>query len=232
VARPQAARVARGNAHVSTRAAKTGRRTWQQDPEGRRVRILEAASRAFARDGYRGARVDLIAADADVAEGTVYHLFGSKRGLLVAVGAEYGRGLAEAAFGDLPPDFHPRDVARIVERCFEYVRTSDAALGIFLLASDPNEGGPAEDANRAEMLRAIEAALEGWMARGLIPPMNPRIAAELHFGLVESAVRDCFLRHGGADEAEYVAETARALGAMLGQRPSVKLTTTGREKKR
>jgi hypothetical protein len=83
------------------------------------------------------------------------------------------------------------------------------------------------------MLRAIEAALEGWIARSLIPKMNARIAAELQFGLVECAIRDCFLRHGGANEADYVAETSRALAAMLGQRrPSITSSTTGREKKR
>jgi len=37
-------------------------------------------------------------------------------------------------------------------------------------------------------------------------------------GLVASALEDCFLRRGGADEEAYVAEVTRCLAAHLGQR--------------
>ena len=80
------------------RPGATRGRSWRQDPEGRRARILAAATREFARRGYRAARLADVAKAADVAEGTVFHLFGSKRELLRAVGERYGRGLATAAF--------------------------------------------------------------------------------------------------------------------------------------
>jgi AcrR family transcriptional regulator len=47
-----------------------------------RRRILDAATRRFLQDGYRSATVDVIATDAGVSAKTVYHLFGSKVGLL------------------------------------------------------------------------------------------------------------------------------------------------------
>jgi AcrR family transcriptional regulator len=50
-----------------------------------RRRILDSAARRFVLDGYRVATVDTIAADAGVSAKTVYHLFGSKVGMLKQV---------------------------------------------------------------------------------------------------------------------------------------------------
>jgi AcrR family transcriptional regulator len=198
------------------RAARGGR-TWTQDPEGRRARILEAAARIFARRGYRATRVDEVAMEAGVAEGTVYHLFASKARLISAVGDAYGKGFAEAAFGGVNADLHPGDIGVIVRNIYRYVRETDGPLAVFLLTNDPHEGGPARDANRARMLAAIEALLRRWIGRGVVPPMDPRIAAEIHYGLVESSLRDCFLRGGGAKEEAYIHEVTRCLAACLGQ---------------
>src|SRR3954469_23598520 len=46
--------------------------------EFRRATILEAAIRAFARHGYRATTVDTIAAEADIAKGTIYLYYKSK----------------------------------------------------------------------------------------------------------------------------------------------------------
>jgi TetR/AcrR family transcriptional regulator len=52
--------------------------------EARRDRIVEAAMRHFAEHGYRGGRVEDIAAEVGVAKGTVFLDFGSKEGLFLA----------------------------------------------------------------------------------------------------------------------------------------------------
>jgi TetR/AcrR family fatty acid metabolism transcriptional regulator len=206
-------------AGAARRATRPGgrKRTWTQDPEGRRARILETAARIFARRGFRATRVDEIAREAGVAEGTVYHLFASKARLLAAVGDAYGKGFAEAAFGAVNADLHPADVGVIVRNIYRYVRETDGPLAAFLLTNDPHEGGPARDANRARMLAAIEALLRRWIGEGLVPPLDPRIAAEIHYGLVESSLRDCFLRGGDAKQEIYIREVTRCLAAGLGQ---------------
>jgi AcrR family transcriptional regulator len=192
------------------------KRSWRQDPEGRRARIRDAATREFARVGFREARLDRIAKAAGVAEGTVYHQFGSKLGLLVAVGEEYGRGLARVAFSGLGADPLPNEVETIVRNVFSYVRETDGSLAAFLLSQDPLEGGPAQDANRSQMVEAIEARLAFWIEKGIVRPTDTRVAAEIQFGLVESALRDCFLRRGGEGEETYVREVTRCLAAYLG----------------
>jgi AcrR family transcriptional regulator len=53
--------------------------------EERRAQILEAATQVFARKGYRGATIREIAAEAGVAEGTIYNYFRSKDDLLISL---------------------------------------------------------------------------------------------------------------------------------------------------
>lgn len=64
-----------------------------RDPAATRQRILHAAKAEFARLGLGGARVDAIAARAKANKRMIYHYFGSKRDLFLAV--------LEAAYGDI-----------------------------------------------------------------------------------------------------------------------------------
>jgi AcrR family transcriptional regulator len=54
----------------------------------KRQRILQAAIRVFAENGYHGARVGDIAEDAGVAHGLLYHYFASKEDVLRTIFAE------------------------------------------------------------------------------------------------------------------------------------------------
>src|ERR1700733_8938087 len=58
---------------------------WQRDPEGMRLRILEAAKQEFAAHGIAGARVDRIAAKAGANKRMLYYHVGKKDDLYLAV---------------------------------------------------------------------------------------------------------------------------------------------------
>ena len=58
---------------------------WQRDPEGMRLRILEAAKQEFAAHGLAGARVDRIAAKAGANKRMLYYHVGNKEDLYLAV---------------------------------------------------------------------------------------------------------------------------------------------------
>jgi AcrR family transcriptional regulator len=58
---------------------------WQRDPEGMRLRILEAAKQEFAARGLAGARVDRIAANAGANKRMLYYHVGKKDDLYLAV---------------------------------------------------------------------------------------------------------------------------------------------------
>jgi len=192
------------------------RRTWKQDPEGRRERILRAASEEFGQNGFEKARVDKIAVRAGVAEGTVYHQFGSKRALLEAVGERYGQGLVDAAFGGLPPEPTPDDAETVIRNIFAYVRETQASLGSFVLANQPGDAEAAQTATRAQMVRALQARLAIWRASGGIAPLDVTVGAQLIFGVTERALHDCFLREGGRDEERWTLETTRVVRRYLG----------------
>jgi AcrR family transcriptional regulator len=89
----------------------------------RRVLIVRAAGRAFARDGYAGARIEDIAAAAHVTKPIVYRHFDSKKTLYMA--------LLEKHEADLPSFIERVDleglpldqlVRAILEHWFDYVR--------------------------------------------------------------------------------------------------------------
>lgn len=78
------------------------RSTERSDAQGRHDLIVEAAMRHFAEHGYRGARVEDIAAEVGVAKGTVFLHFGSKEGLFLAA---YQRAVRELpAWLDAPAE--------------------------------------------------------------------------------------------------------------------------------
>jgi len=78
---PSGRSAARRTAHVSRTTAK-GQRT--------REELVAAARRVFERDGYFGARVADITAEAGVAHGSFYTYFASRRDVFVAVMREVG----------------------------------------------------------------------------------------------------------------------------------------------
>jgi TetR/AcrR family transcriptional regulator len=62
-----------------------GKTTLKRDSEQTKARIIDAATREFARKGYDGARVDAIAEEALVNKTTIYHYFENKEALFILV---------------------------------------------------------------------------------------------------------------------------------------------------
>ncbi|MBA3518216.1 MAG: TetR family transcriptional regulator [Rhizobiales bacterium] len=79
-----------------------------RDPERTRLAILDAATQEFAQNGFGGARVDAVAARAGSNKRMIYHYFGNKENLYLAVLDETYRGIRVAErqlqLGDLPPE--------------------------------------------------------------------------------------------------------------------------------
>src|SRR5881275_752058 len=78
------------NGHSSRKPARNSRRAASgakavPPPEGKRERILDAAVRVFAQEGFYNAKVAQIAHVAGVADGTIYLYFKSKDDLLISL---------------------------------------------------------------------------------------------------------------------------------------------------
>ncbi len=209
---------------VRTRTARPARHlrrtSWRKDPDGRRERVLTAAARLFGERGFAAVRTREIADAAGVSEGTLFHHYRSKQSILLAVAERYGTGFATAMFEDLDPEAGVPNVERVIRSAFAYVRHSDPLLGVFLLSDDAYASPAARSANREAIVSRLARFFTVWQRRGLAEPASPRVCSELCFGVVESALRECFVRGKRADEDLYVEEAVRAIRAMLQPRES------------
>jgi len=197
-------------------AARRQVRTRRRDPEDKRARIMGAARRLFAAQGFAGTSTAAVASLAGVSEGIVFHHFGSKSGLLEAVAADYGRGLAEVMFEAAPLAGSVPSALAMLQRAFGYVRKHGALARLLGVSADPSETSAARRASRAEIVAALAHGLEAWAKSGVLRPMEPQIVAELLFALVEAALMECFVRGDGSREEDYLRETVRCVeGAVL-----------------
>ena len=69
----------------------------EEDPDGRRERILAAAWRLFESLGYKGATVEAIAKAAGIAKGSVYRFFATKDEVLYALVEGAGEAMGRSA---------------------------------------------------------------------------------------------------------------------------------------
>lgn len=63
--------------------------TFERLPEEKRARVLEAAKKAFASQGFAGANVNRIAEEAGISVGSMYKYFRTKEDLFLAIIEEY-----------------------------------------------------------------------------------------------------------------------------------------------
>ena len=182
----------------------------------RRVEILEAALECFAEHGYDDATVEQIRERCGASNGSFYHFFPSKRGVAVALFAEYSRMYADRlretiggartarafvvsvatfairwAFEDEP------DFAAVAESLFvrEVLGRPDARL-------DPPAAG---------MRDLVGETYELWTERGAVKPVPPDLLHPILFGPAEAYVR---LRLHGSTTLE-PHEAATALGRLV-----------------
>jgi len=196
----------------------------RREPEEKRARLLEAARRLFGERGYAATTTADLARAAGVAEGTVFHHFGSKQALLAEVAAEYGRGLAAHMFEGAAPAEREPAAESMLRRAFAYVREQGVFARLLALAPDPTEWSAARAASRHEIVSALAASFAAWSGRGAVRPLEPGIAAELLFALVETALTACFVREDGSREEAWLRETVACVEGAVLARPGASET--------
>ncbi len=77
--------VARNASEEAPRRGRRGANPARRDPDATRAKILAAAWHEFAQKGFAGARVDAIATRSGANKRMIYHYYGDKEGLFVAV---------------------------------------------------------------------------------------------------------------------------------------------------
>ena len=111
----------------------------RRDPVATRKKLLTAARLEFARHGFAGARVDEIAERAAVNKQLVYHYFGDKDALYLAVLEWVYEDIREQErrlnLEGLPPD---KAIRRLIEASFDHLAANPDFI---VLLNDENRGG-------------------------------------------------------------------------------------------
>jgi AcrR family transcriptional regulator len=142
---------------------------WRTGQQSRR-RILDAARELFMRDGYEGATVRAIAADAGVDVAMVYYFFGSKEGLFTAAaltGPEHPLHQLAMLLDEGTEQIGPRLVRRFLEHWDEDA-TFEPLLALWRSA-----------AIQPQARKVLHGSLAG--------PIAKRVAAE--FGVADAELR-------------------------------------------
>src|SRR5579871_3990019 len=116
-----------------------GGKVQRRNPEATRQKLLVAARHEFAAAGLAGARVDEIAALAGVNKQLVYHYFGDKDALYLAVLEWVYEDIREQErklnLEGLPPD---KAIRRLIEASFDHLAENPDFI---VLLNDENRGG-------------------------------------------------------------------------------------------
>jgi AcrR family transcriptional regulator len=148
-------------------AARSSRVPAARDPKARRAAILAAATAEFADKGLGGARVDEIARRAGVNKALLYHHFGAKDALFLAVLEHAYAGIREAEAGvdleRLPP---VQAMERLVDFTFDYFVAHPEFLTL-LNSENLHRGRHLRRSRRLRELHApLVGRLKGLLARG------------------------------------------------------------------
>jgi TetR/AcrR family transcriptional regulator len=139
-----------------------GTRPQRRDPAGTRNKLLTAARREFADRGLAGARVDDIAARAGVNKQLVYHYFGDKDALYLAVLEWVYEEIREQErklnLEGLPPE---QAIRKLVASSFDHLA---AHPDFIVLLNDENRGG-ARHVRHSRRLEAMHSPLVSMVSK-------------------------------------------------------------------
>ncbi|MGC4191729.1 MAG: TetR/AcrR family transcriptional regulator [Thermomicrobiales bacterium] len=180
----------------------------QEHLDARRKQILDAARRAFVRDGFHATSMQDIFREADLSAGAVYRYFRSKDELIAAISEEAVADLAEGASGSLAVDPLPP-----FEEAFDglfamieaYVARDDfgkVAVQVWAEAQRQPEIQAGAGTLMATMASAIEAYLRRYQAVGALEPSAdlPALARFIIGACQGFVVQRTLTGHGDASE--------------------------------
>jgi len=193
--------------------------------EAKRASILDAAGAVFCREGFAGANIDLIAAEAGVSRQTVYNHHGDKQRLFIAVVRELtersnaGVFATLATFPDRPADLE----ADLVDFCVRLNRNCVCNReGRFLRRLMQAEGerypelfAEWRDHGPSKTWSALAARLARLALAGLLDIDDPDAAARQFLALANADLHMTFMLGGTPSEAEVRSSAINGMRAFL-----------------
>lgn len=163
-----------------------------------RSRIMAAAQELFAAKGFNGTSIRDIARAADMSMSNMYHHFGSKENVLIAIYEEGAEEILTELHAVVNMDMDP--VARLellVERHMKYAQKVNSKARLFTVEIDQIPEGAREPVARCErgILNVYKQELRLIRALGRLRPIDITVAAFIIIAAVNWPLR--WYREGG-----------------------------------
>lgn len=149
------------------------------------TKILQAAQRLFARQGYGGTTTRDLAQAAGVAEGTLFRHFESKKAILVKVASDGWKELLTDLLTELSEMANYKAIDQVMRhRMGDVSRNADLLRVCFMEAQlHPELKGQMQGEMLAKMMDVTEAFFQTAIDRGIYRPINPRLLAQIFLGM-------------------------------------------------
>jgi AcrR family transcriptional regulator len=150
-----------------------------------RSRILQAGLRLFARKGYSGTTTKDLSIAANVAEGTIFRHFTSKKAILVELATSGWVEILTDLLTELSEMGSYKAVAQVMRRrMLNLQENSDMMRVCFIEAQfHPELQERIQSEVIDKMTDVAEAFFQTAMERGIYRPMNPKIVAQVFLGM-------------------------------------------------
>lgn len=155
--------------------------------EETRLRLLAAARSAFAEKGYAAASMDDLTAAVGLTRGALYHHFGDKRGLLLAVVTQIDAEMAARAYAIGQQCGSLWDALLAEGAAYIDMARDPEVQRIVLLDGPAVLGDPSQWPSQNSCLQTTTQALRALMADGIVRPLDPEAAARLINGAALNA---------------------------------------------
>jgi TetR/AcrR family transcriptional regulator, fatty acid metabolism regulator protein len=183
-----------------------------------RQKILDAAVRTFARQGYEATRVGDVAKDAGVAYGLVYHYFGSKEAVLEAVFREaWGRLLAAVALAEQTGETAPDQLSLVVKIVLRAWRDDPDLVRLLVreITRSPHIQDELDEIGQA--FASLERIVRRGQAEGsLRPELDAQFAAWMLYGAMEEVLTGWVLGQLADDAAAVAAAEREIIDTLVG----------------
>ena len=163
-------------------------RIFHQPPhseEQTRTKILKAAQKLFARQGYDGTTTKDLAQGAGVAEGTIFRHFANKKAILIEVATQGWVDLLTDLLTELSEMANYQSVAQLMYRRMLNLRENADIMRVCFMEAQfhPELRDRIQSEVISKMTDVAEAFFQTAMDRGIYRQMNPKIVAQVFLGM-------------------------------------------------
>lgn len=155
--------------------------------EATRAKLIAAARKAFAEQGYAEASMDELTAAAGLTRGALYHNFGDKRGLLAAVVQQIDSEMAARAQALGARESSPWEALFTEGAAYIEMALEPEVQRIVLLDGPAVLGDPSQWPSQNACLATTRRTVEALVAEGVLKPVDPEAAACLLNGAALNA---------------------------------------------